>query len=106
MSTNTCQHTTIHCIDKSFVFQKCEQFAASLLDHCDAPSDRRTILEYSPQDVLDVNNDNSNWHLALLAHQKSFVGHHYYQHFFREKVRTDRFNMGSNVSMFPFISRF
>ena len=56
-----------------------------MLDHCDSMRDVKTILDYSPQDILDPNNDNRNWHLALHAHQKSFVGHHYYQNFLWEK---------------------
>ena len=41
--------------------------------------DVRTVLEYSPGTGFGANNENTNWHLALNAHQKSFVGHHYYQ---------------------------
>ena len=41
--------------------------------------DVRTVLEYSPGTVVDSNDENTNWHLALNAHHKSFVGHHYYQ---------------------------
>ena len=74
-------------IENIFVFQKCELLATSVLDHCDSLRNVRIILDYSPQDILDANNDNRNWHLALLAHQKSFVGHHYYQHFLWEKVQ-------------------
>ena len=56
-----------------------------MLDHCDSMRDVKTILDYSPQNIFDPNNDNRNWHLALHAHQKSFVGHHYYQNFLWEK---------------------
>ena len=66
-----------------YVSQRCEQLATSVLDHCGSLRDVRVILDYSPRDILE---DNTNWYLALLAHQKSFVGHHYYQHFLREKV--------------------
>ena len=69
-----------------FVFQRCELLATSMLDHCDSLRDVRVILDYSPQDIDNANNDNRNWHLALHAHQKSFVAHHYYQHFLWEKV--------------------
>ena len=46
----------------------------------------RTILEYSPQDISDYNNKNRTLNLALQAHQKTFVAHHYYQNFLWEKA--------------------
>ena len=44
--------------------------------------DVKTILEYSISSSKNVHghdNENTNWHLALHTHHKSFVGHHYYQ---------------------------
>ena len=45
--------------------------------------DVKTILEYSissSKNVYGHDNENTNWHLALHTHHKSFVGHHYYQY--------------------------
>ena len=53
-----------------------------MLDHCDSMKDVKTILEYpaiSPNNVYGHVNEDTNWHLALHTHHKSFVGHHFYQ---------------------------
>ena len=64
------------------LFQRCEDFATSMLDHCDSMKDVKTVLEYSaisPNNVYGHVNEDTNWHLALHTHHKSFVGHHFYQ---------------------------
>ena len=72
-------------IDYIYLVQRCEELATSILDHCEDMDDVNTLLEYSinSQDENQIsNNDNdTNWHLALQAHHKTFVSHHYFQKF-------------------------
>lgn len=41
----------------------------------------KVILNYSPGST-----ENTNWHMALYAHNKPFVAHHHFQNFHREKI--------------------
>ena len=65
--------------------QRCEELATSILDHCDNSEDVTTLLEYSlnshSQNNISNNDNDTNWHLALQAHHKTFVSHHYFQNF-------------------------
>ena len=67
----------------NILFQSLEELAASVLWHCDSMSDVQTILE--THGINDHHNINRNFYLALQTKQKSFVGHHYYQHCLWEK---------------------
>ena len=59
--------------------------------------DVREILEYSPGST-----ENSNWHMALYAHNKPFVAHHHFQNFHREKLRGKNFQWDNFLPIVKF----
>jgi len=72
--------------------EKCHKFTEDILEQCGNAKEVATILEYSPNEDDDENNENTNWHLALWEDHKNFVGNHYFQHFLWEKITGENFN--------------
>ena len=63
----------------------------------------KIILEYYPVGAEDFKSENSNWRMALRAHNKSFVAHHYYQNFHRERLMGKTFQWDN---FYPFYKYF
>ena len=67
---------------------KLENFSHNLLTNCSNIEEVKTILEHNPDDSDDDEDDDEeqNWQKALLEGRQKFVGHPFFQQFFRRKM--------------------
>lgn len=68
--------------------EELEKFSHKLLTNCSNIEEVKTILEHNPDDSDDDEDDDEqqNWQKALLEGREKFVGHPFFQQFFRRKM--------------------